>query len=154
MSVSESQLASLLCLVVDDEPSARDLLTATLMTVGVRRVISASSGSEAFDMLAASPRPIDIVLSDIRMPNGNGLQLLQALRTGKIKTMRLNATFVLTTALPTPDTVKVASALDANGYVVKPFIPAKLEASLLKARRTVFPALPARYIQVTVPADL
>jgi CheY-like chemotaxis protein len=105
-------------------------------------------------MLTTSKRTIDLILCDIRMPNGNGIQLLQALRTGRIKGMRINATFVLTTTAPTAETVKFASSLDANGYVIKPVFPDKLQAALLKARRTVFPPDPARYADVTVPSDL
>src|SRR5262249_17812776 len=110
-----------------------------------------STGSEAFDILSKAKRPIDIVLSDIHLPTGNGLQLLHALRTGLIKTMRINSTFILTTAAPTAESVKTAASLDANGFVVKPVVPEKLEAAILKARRTVFPAVPARYASVPVP---
>src|SRR5579864_3048243 len=118
MSTLENQITALLCLVVDDDTFSRELLTTSLKTVGVKQVLSASCGSEAFEILAATKRPIDVVLSDIHMPKGNGLQLLHALRSGLIKSMRVNATFVLTTSSPTTETVKTASSLDANGFVV------------------------------------
>lgn len=154
MSVIDDQISPLHCLVVDDDKFARELLTTTLKTLGVKQVMSAATGSEAFEMLAKAPRTVDLVLSDVRMPEGNGLQLLHALRTGLIKSMRVNATFVLATASPTTEAVKTASSLDANGFVVKPVMPDKLQAAILKARRTIFPPMPARYSEVSVPAEL
>ena len=143
MSVADNQLASLYCLVVEDDAFARDLLVTTLKSLGVKDVLTAASGSAAFEAMNISKRKIDVVLADIRMPSGNGLQLLKALRSGVIKT-----------AFPSAGAVKIASSLDANGFIVKPFVPEKLETSLLKARRTVFPAIPSRYAEVTVPAEL
>jgi DNA-binding NarL/FixJ family response regulator len=88
------------------------------------------------------------------MPKGNGLQLLHALRSGRIKTMRVNSTFMLATSSPTAEAVKAASSLDANGFVIKPVMPDKLQTAILKARRIVFPAVPARYAEVAVPSEL
>jgi len=151
MSVRESLIESLVCLIVDDDSHQRAVLKAGLIAVGIKEVLSATTGSEAFDILKSAKRPIDLVLSDIHLPTGNGLQLLHALRTGLIKNMRANSTFILTTSAPTAESVKTASSLDANGFVVKPVVPEKLEAAILKARRTVFPAVPSRYAAVTVP---
>jgi len=151
MSVRESLIESLVCLVVDNDAHQLAVLKAGLIAVGIKEILAATGGSQAFDILTAPKRPIDLVLSDINLPTGNGLQLLHALRTGRIKGMRSNATFILTTASPTTETVKTAAALDANGYVVKPVVPEKLETALLKARRNVFPAVPARYADVPEP---
>ena len=151
MSVRESLIESLLCLVVDDDSHQLGVLKAGLMALGIKEILTASNGSEAFDILSKSKRPVDLVLSDIHLPTGNGLQLLHALRTGLIKGMRINSTFILTTSTPTAEAVKTASSLDANGFVVKPVVPDKLEAAILKARRTVFPAVPARYASIPVP---
>ena len=45
-------------------------------------------------------QPLDMILAEVRIPDGNGLQLLQAIRCGQAKCMRPNSTFVLTTAAP------------------------------------------------------
>jgi CheY-like chemotaxis protein len=156
MSADDSLIASLVCLVVDDNDQDRDLLTTTLKTIGVKQVMTAANGSEAFTTLvtAAKQRPVDLVLCDIRMPKGNGLQLLHALRMGSLKPMRPDATFILATAVPNTEIVGVAALLDANGFVVKPVAPEKMKAVVLKARRTVFPMVPERYAQVRIPEGL
>ena len=153
MSAVEEALLKLVYLVVDDKEECRGELAANLRAVGAKQILLAASGVEAVAMLKAQPRPVDLILSDIRMPDGNGLQLLQALRTGLIKGMRVNATFVLTTAFPEIGIIQTASSLDAKGLVVKPVNPVKFEAVLLKARRTVFPPNPGRHGQIFVPAE-
>jgi hypothetical protein len=50
--------------------------------------------------------------------------------------------------------IQTASALDANGFMVKPIAPDKFEAAILKARRTVFPPDPNRHAHVYVPDEL
>lgn len=141
-------------MVVDDEPEHCRHLAANLKNVGVKQILSATSGKEAFAILGAQPRPVDLLLTDVQMPEGNGLQLLQAVRIGNIKGMRLNATVVLATTTPTVGIIQTASALDANGFVVKPINADKFEATILKARRTLFPPSPQRHAEVYIPDEV
>jgi DNA-binding NtrC family response regulator len=154
MRLIDEILTQLVCLVVDDDPDCRDKLTASLKAVGMREVISAGSGSEALNMLKAPPRPIDLVLADVRMPAGNGLQLLQVIRAGQVKSMRMNSTVLLVTAAPTVGLIQTASALDANGFVAKPVDKDKLAPVIMKARRTLFPPNPGKHATVYVPDEL
>jgi len=64
-------------LVVDDDPASRELLRRVLAGVG-HEVSHAGSGREALEELAR--RPADLVISDIRMPDLDGVQLLEKLR--------------------------------------------------------------------------
>jgi two-component system chemotaxis response regulator CheY len=150
----EDVLLQIVCLVVEDSEEDRNNLVANLKGVGAKEVLSAGSGSEALNLLNLLGRPVDLILSDIRMPGGNGLQLLKALRTGDIKGMRLNSTFVLTTAFPQVGLIQAAASLDANGFIVKPVDPMKFEAAILKARRIVFPPNPGAHMNVHVPITL
>jgi CheY-like chemotaxis protein len=154
MRAIEEALLQLVCLVVDDSPECRSNLVANLKGVGAKEVLSAASGSEALNLLNLLGRPVDLILSDIRMPSGNGLQLLRALRAGEIQGMRMNATFVLATAYPQVGLIQTAASLDANGFVVKPVDPVKFEAALLKARRIIFPPNPAKAAEIYVPSEL
>jgi twitching motility two-component system response regulator PilH len=72
-----SKLANKKILVVDDEPDLLSILQELLEGDGAQ-VIQATNGDEALALIQKNP--VDIVVSDIRMPNGNGMELLQTLR--------------------------------------------------------------------------
>ncbi|MEQ9449341.1 MAG: response regulator [Rhodospirillaceae bacterium] len=140
-------------LVADDHPKDQSTLAGYLTAIGAKRVLTASHGGEAIEILNSTPYPVDLIVADIRMPGLNGLQLLKAVRTGAIKGLRLNATVVLATAYPEVGVIQAASELDANGFLAKPVKLEKFEAAILKARRTIFPPNP-RHENVFVPEKL
>jgi CheY-like chemotaxis protein len=61
-------------LVVDDDPILRKAIAYELSTLGYQ-VVEADSGSKAFDLICENR--IDLVLTDVHMPNGGGLELLE-----------------------------------------------------------------------------
>ncbi len=65
-------------LVVDDEEIVRNSVSFDFKRKGFT-VFSAESGDEGFNIVKANKT--DLVLSDIRMPNGDGLSLLEQIRT-------------------------------------------------------------------------
>jgi DNA-binding NtrC family response regulator len=65
-------------LAIDDDPDVLESLVAFLTQVGAE-VVTASSVAEAREA-AASGRPIDAVLSDYRLPDGDGVSLIVELR--------------------------------------------------------------------------
>ena len=70
-------------LIVDDSPVNRAVLTAFLKRAGVASIDHADDGAEALaklDSAVAAGHPYDFVLSDIWMPNMNGLELIEKLR--------------------------------------------------------------------------
>lgn len=151
MLTVEQVLLQIVALVVDDNPEHQALLAQQLKGLGAKEILKAATGLEALALLKARTQPVDMIVAEVRVPDGNGMQLLQAIRCGQSKNMRANATFVLTTAVPEVGIIQTASALDANGFVVKPIKTEKLEATILKARRTVFPPNIARYTEVFIP---
>ncbi len=64
-------------LIVDDEEDLREVLKSSLEMRGFE-VLTAKNGKVAFDLIQVSP--VDVVISDVRMPGGGGVELLQALR--------------------------------------------------------------------------
>lgn len=64
-------------LIVDDDDEFRKTIVMTLETLGYE-VVGCSGGWSAFDM--ASVKQFDLVISDIRMPEGDGIELLLKLR--------------------------------------------------------------------------
>ena len=64
MNTAPSPLAPLSCLVVDDQPSSRDVVTACLKALGVTQISFAANGSEAFTILNTAARPFCEALRD------------------------------------------------------------------------------------------
>ena len=72
------RLSQATILVVDDEVALRRLIVRQLRIEGYK-VLEAGYGMEALAVAASSPEPIDLVLSDIRMPGMPGTELAQRL---------------------------------------------------------------------------
>lgn len=100
-------------LVVDDEPMMRDLLEKILLRDGYQ-VLTAADGVEALKMLAIEP--VSIILSDLKMPNMDGFDLLRA-----VKKEYAHLGMVIMTSFGDTYTVKDALLLGADEYITKPF---------------------------------
>jgi len=142
--------SSRILVVDDDEPSIR-LVTKMLTSLGASAVATACSGIEALAALQTALRPFDCVLCDIWMPNGNGLQLLKAIRCGEIKTARPDTCFIFITALSGSTPVRSATQLDASGYLVKPITLESLHTAITRGKTKSFPLDFVRYKQTPVP---
>lgn len=70
-------LKGLVVMIVDDDTDARELTAVVLSTAGAH-VAEASSGEEALELL--SSEPFDVVVSDIAMPDMDGMKLMRTLR--------------------------------------------------------------------------
>jgi CheY-like chemotaxis protein len=151
MPTSAADFKNLHILIVDDDTAMLDLIEALLKSLGVGTVSRATSGAEAFNLLAKTDKVIDCTLCDYTMANGNGLQLLQAIRMGQVKNCRPDACFVLLTASGDAAVVSVALELDVSGYIVKPATPPKLQAAITKARARGIKINFQKYGAVTIP---
>ena len=100
-------------LVVDDELMMRKLVEK-ILSRDVFQVALASDGREALSLLAE--RKFDIVISDIKMPEMNGFELLQAIKRDYPTTA-----VIMMTAYGDTYSVKDALLLGADEYVTKPF---------------------------------
>jgi response regulator RpfG family c-di-GMP phosphodiesterase len=100
-------------LIVDDEPSICDILEKFLKKKGYD-VNRASDGKKAISFIDEAP--VDLIVSDIKMPGMSGVELLQKIRE-KGKTMPV----LITTGFPTLDTAIEALKLGAYDYLTKPF---------------------------------
>lgn len=104
-------------LVVDDEFIERDGLRYLIESKGFPvDVLEAPNGREALDVLRS--QPIDILVSDIRMPFMDGLELMQHARTLDPK-----LTILLYTAYSEFEYARKAIELGAFGYLLKPIDP-------------------------------
>jgi len=104
-------------LVVDDDPDMRQLLTSLLESCGYT-VACAEDGSSALKQLA-SDRRTDVVLTDLYMPNTDGLELILALRE-----VQASLPIVAMSgggSMRGHDTLSMAQKLGANAVIDKPF---------------------------------
>lgn len=112
-------------LVVDDSPTVRQLVELNLKKLSGIRVVQAADGKQALEKIA-SEKPA-IVLSDVNMPNMNGLELVVAIRETD-KTLPV----VLITTKGDPGDAEKGLAAGANAYITKPIDGAKLLETVRK----------------------
>jgi DNA-binding response OmpR family regulator len=112
-------------LVVDDEPYIGRIIQLKLERAPytVEVVTDARAARERIE----SPLPIDLILLDIVMPHGSGLDLLAELR--QLPHRRTTPVFMLTAKGQIADRAR-AAALGATDFLTKPFSPKKLLARI------------------------
>ena len=103
-------------LVVDDQLTMREVARLALQEMGVRQIIDAENGDEAFKK--ATTQPLDMIISDFNMPGMDGLALLRAVR-GHPAVRKLP--FILVTGRGDNALVVSAAQAGVNNYIVKPF---------------------------------
>ena len=113
-------------LAVDDSASMRQMVTLTLKDAGYD-VVEASNGQEALQ--AAKIGKFDLVLSDVNMPVMDGITLIKELRA--LGNVKFTPILMLTTEAGADKKAEGKQA-GATGWIVKPFNPEKLLATVKK----------------------
>src|SRR5579862_3013150 len=114
-------------LIVDDSSAIRKILQRILLKIEmpINSVCEAGDGVEALAAMAANN--INLVLSDINMPNMDGLQFLGHLRANEAWKQ---VPVIMITTEGSQSKVMEAMHLGATGYVRKPFTPDEIKAKL------------------------
>ena len=112
-------------LIVDDEQGIRQLLTVVFERAG-HHVRVADGGRHALDALRSGT--IDLLVSDVKMPDMNGIELLRAARE-----LAPDLAVVMMTAFATVDTAREAFKLGADDFIQKPFDVEELKLIVAKA---------------------
>ena len=113
-------------LAVDDSPSMRQMVSIALAGAGYE-VEQACDGVEALALAQRSR--FDLVITDVNMPNMDGITLVRELR-GKAN-YKFVPLLVLTTEA-TQERKQQGKAAGATGWLVKPFNPERLLATIAK----------------------
>lgn len=116
-------------LAVDDSPSMRDMVRIALTDAGFD-LTQAATGQEALEL--ARQTSFDLVLSDVNMPEMNGIELIRALRAES--SYRHTPILMLTTESSMERKLEGKEA-GATGWIVKPFDPAQLVATMRRVLR-------------------
>lgn len=107
---------------VDDSASIRQMVSFTLQREGYT-VIEAVDGSDALTKLKGTA--VDMVITDLNMPNVDGIQLIQTMRADPA--FKFTPIVMLTTE-SAADKKDVGKQAGATGWIVKPFKPEQLVA--------------------------
>ncbi len=99
--------------IVDDEESIREFFEIMLKREGYE-VLTASNGAQALEVL--KKQAVDLIISDIQMPELSGLELLT-----KVKELDPEMQMIMITAFGSTETAVEAMKLGAFDYVQKPF---------------------------------
>ncbi len=113
-------------LAVDDSPSMRQMVSFTLKEAGYS-VIEAEDGEDA--LAKAKQGPVQLVLTDVNMPKMDGIELIRHLRA--LPAYKGVPILMLTTEAGDAKKQEGRQA-GATGWIVKPFDPEKLLATIAK----------------------
>jgi CheY-like chemotaxis protein len=135
-------------LIVDDQHDVRQMLASSLRSLGADiEVIDVPSGEEA--LLVAYRRPVDLLISDVRLPGISGLELLERVhkRNPGLKT-------ILVTGLTDPQIRRQVAEAGANAFFYKPIEMADFLDAVercLGLVETFFPLPPVAEPETPVP---
>ncbi|MBF0136276.1 MAG: response regulator [Magnetococcus sp. DMHC-1] len=107
-------------MTVDDSSSVRQMVTLTLKGEGYN-VVEGVDGKDALNKLKANP--VDMVITDLNMPNMDGITLIKELRA--LPAFKFTPIVMLTTESQANKKSEGKDA-GATGWIVKPFKPAQL----------------------------
>ncbi len=114
-------------LIIDDSSTMRKIVTRSLRQAGleVDNILEAGDGQEALQMLQG--QKVDLILSDINMPNMDGLTFLkEKAANGAIKGIPV----VMISTESGADVISEAKSLGAIGSIKKPFTPEQISETL------------------------
>lgn len=140
-------LQNLQVLIVDDEPFQRRVLREVLKNLDFRNITEADSGQTAIKKMTT--QRFDVVLSDVQMPDMNGLELLRRIRAGNVPTPR-DSRFIILTAFSNTEVLGAAMTLDVNGFLAKPIRIGVVMEKIKKAVQEKFSLRPEKDYEFVV----
>jgi two-component system, chemotaxis family, chemotaxis protein CheY len=116
-------------LFVDDSESIREIVNFTLVNEGYEVLLS-DNGKSALKHLDG--QDINLIITDLHMPEMNGIELILEIR--RMQKYQRTPILFLTTESQTEKKMEAKNA-GATGWIIKPFVPAKLLAAITKVIR-------------------
>lgn len=114
-------------LIVDDSSSMRAVIKKIIKVSGfdVGECWEAADGKEAMKVLMNEW--VDLVLTDINMPNMNGMELITEMKKDQLQR---SIPVVMVTTEGAEERVQEAMKIGASGYIKKPFLPEEIKRTL------------------------
>jgi two-component system chemotaxis response regulator CheY len=113
-------------MVVDDSETIRKFLSFALRALGFS-VIAARDGMDALEKL--SKNRVDLVITDLNMPNMDGFEFLKALREDA---QYSEVPIIILSSLSSSQEIEMGMRLGANSYLVKPFDQKRIQYEVTK----------------------
>ncbi len=138
-------------LLVDDDPFILGVLEKLLGLLGIATVLHAGDGEQALRLL--DQNAVDLLITDVQMPNLDGLSLLKRIRSGQ-SSAAASLPCIVVSSLDDEATLATALALDVNGFVQKPFkAPILIKRLLIALSETFTESLDYQYSDVPIDVD-
>lgn len=112
-------------LIVEDSATTRSMIRAVLEDAGDFETVEASTGFEALKKLPS--QKFDLILTDINMPDINGLELINFVRSDP---RYAGIPMVIISTEKSEEDKKRGLAMGANAYVTKPFRAKELQETI------------------------
>jgi two-component system chemotaxis response regulator CheY len=114
-------------LIVDDSNAMRSVIKKIISISGFRmdNCLEAGNGKEALDILAHEW--VDVIISDINMPEMSGLEMLSRLKGDELYKQ---IPVVMISTEGSEERISEAFSLGAGGFIKKPFVPEELKQKL------------------------
>ncbi len=109
-------------LVVDDDPAIRRMLVSRLQRQNIP-TLGIATMQQTLEELRKEPA--DLLIVDLQLPDGNGLEVLQA-----VKQLGMNVDVIMMTGFGTIETAIEAMKLGASNYLLKPFSLGQFELAI------------------------
>ncbi len=115
--MSTVTFSNLRILLVDDESFVRRVTAKMLTSIGIDQIYEAENGREAIALL--KEHTIDLLITDIQMPEMNGIELVKQIRLEKTPANR-SLRIIVVTSFAYTEVLGSCLLLDVNGFLVKP----------------------------------
>jgi len=129
---NDEPFSEITVLIVEDEAVTRRLIKKLLDSLGVGGVIEAENGVEALERLGESGATIDLIITDIEMPEMDGYELVRRVRYGTAPRAQHVPVLVLT-GKDTDRNVRKAQIHKISAFIVKPPTRHVLETEIREA---------------------
>ena len=131
-TTNNNVFSSVNVMVVDDEEFAQRFVTRILGMLGTGEVLTADNGADALEKLAETDVAIDLIISDIEMPEVDGYEFVRKVRYGAVPKYK-DVPILILTGKDTDENAQKARFHKINGFIVKPPNAEDLERALRKA---------------------
>jgi CheY-like chemotaxis protein len=114
-------------LIVEDAETCASILEIIFSSIHGLKVVTASNGDQAWEILAKEPKAIRAIVTDLHMPGMDGFELMERVRSNAVHS---RVPIIVITGCTDPDVPERARLGGANAVFMKPYSPARVREKL------------------------